>query len=141
MVGLKEYFDLKIFPSIILPTFGFFFGLGSEKIMLALTCLIIMDFITGLLAAKKTGEPIQSRNAVKSAYKLAVYGLLVSAGHLTESIVPGTTYIEEAVMTFLALTELISLIENVGKMGYAIPQRLLNQLQSWRDSGTNTSTT
>lgn len=133
IVGASEYFSLKIVPSFVLPGFGFFFGFGSEKIMLALTCLIIMDFVTGILSAKKIGEPIQSRNAVKSAYKLAVYGLLVSAGHLTEVIVPGTTYIEEAVMTFLALTELISLIENVGKMGYAVPQKLLNQLHRWRE--------
>lgn len=134
--GVKEYFTLKLLPSVIVPVFGFFFGLGTEKLMLGLVTLIVMDFVTGVIAAKKLGHPIQSRNAVKSAYKIAVYGLLVSAGHITEVIVPLTTYIEEVVMTFLALTELISIVENVGRMGFAIPQRLLNQLYKWREGET-----
>ena len=133
MLGIKEYFDLKLIPSILIPTFGFLFGFESQSIMLGLMALVVMDFITGIASAKKNGEPIRSRSAVKSAYKVAIYGLLVSAGHITEQIVPLTTYIEEAVTTFLALTELISIIENVGKMGFAIPQKLLNQLQRWRD--------
>lgn len=132
--GVADYFSVKFLPSIVLPSFGFLFGFGSEKIMLGLLVLVTMDFITGIASAKKMGEPIRSRNAVKSAYKVAIYGLLVSAGHITEQIVPLTTYIEEAVTTFLALTELISIIENTGKMGFAIPQKLLNQLQVWRDS-------
>lgn len=131
--GIAEYFCMKLYPSVLLPGFGFLFGFGSEKIMLALFCLIAMDFVTGIVSAKKSGMPIESRRAVKSAYKVAIYGLLVSAGHLTEGVVPFTAYIEEAVTTFLALTELISIVENAGKMGFAVPQRLLNQLQVWRD--------
>lgn len=140
MKGTGEYFNLKFLPSFALPIFGFMFGFGTEKIMLALLLLIVMDFITGVLAAKKSGEPIRSRNAVKSAYKVAVYGLLVSAGHLTESIVPGSTYIQEAVTAFLALTELISILENAGKMGFAVPQRLLNQLHKWREDDPEVAT-
>lgn len=133
MTATTEYFCMKFYPSILIPGFGFLFGFGSEKIMLALFCLISMDFVTGIISAKMSGAPIESRRAVKSAYKVAIYGLLVSAGHLVEGIVPFTAYIEEAVTTFLALTELISIVENAGKMGFAVPQRLLNQLQVWRD--------
>lgn len=131
--GVRDYFQFKLLPSFFIPAFAFLFGLGSEKIMVGLMTLVIFDFITGIVAAKKSGTPIESRIAVKSAYKLAIYGLLVSAGHLTEMIVPLTTYIEDAVTTFLALTELISIIENAGKMGFAVPSRLINQLQVWRD--------
>lgn len=141
MVGVGEYFQVKIIPSVIIPIFGFLFGFQSQSIMLGLLVLIAMDFLTALLAAKKLGAPINSRSAVKSAYKVAVYGLLVSAGHITEVIVPFSTYIEEAVTTFLALTELISIIENVGKMGFAVPQKLLNQLEKWREAEPKQPTT
>ncbi len=133
MVGVGEYFSVKFYPSVIIPAFSFLFGVGNEKIMLALLVLVVMDFITGIASAKKAGVPIESRRAVKSAYKVAIYGLLVSAGHLTDGVVPFTAYIVEAITTFLALTELISIIENVGKMGFAVPAQLLNQLQKWRD--------
>ncbi len=131
--GIGEYFSFKIVPSFIVPAAAFLFGADSYQIMLALLVLTGIDFVTGVSSAKVIGEPIKSRRAVRSAFKVAVYGLLVSAGHLTESIVPGNFFIEEVVMTFLALTELISIIENIGKMGFAIPQKLLNQLQIWRD--------
>lgn len=131
--GLGEYFSMKVIPAIVLPTFGFFFGFGSEQILLAMMFLVVMDFITGVASAKMSGQAIRSRLAVRSAFKIAVYGLLVSAGHLTEGIVPGNLFIEEAVTTFLALTELISIVENIGKLGFAVPARLLNQLQDWRD--------
>jgi len=131
--GIKDYFGLKFLTSFLFPTFAFLFGVGNEKIVYGLLVLIVIDFVTGVGAAKRLGHPIQSRSAVKSAYKVAVYGLLMSAGHITEAIMPGMTYIEQAVTSFLALTELISIIENAGKMGFAVPQRLLNQLQVWRD--------
>lgn len=131
--GVKDYFSLKFFSSFLLPTFSFLFGMGNQNIVYGLLALIVFDFITGVCAAKHIGHPIQSRNAVKSAYKVAVYGLLISAGHITEVILPGMTYIEQAVTSFLAVTELISIIENAGKLGFAVPQRLLNQLQKWRD--------
>ncbi len=134
--GIWEYFTLKFVSSIIIPFAAFLFGADSYQIMLALLVLCVIDFITGISSAKISGEPIKSRRAVRSAFKVAVYGLLVSAGHLTEGVIPGNFFIEEAVTTFLALTELISIVENIGKMGFAVPQKLLNQLQSWRDGNT-----
>lgn len=131
--GLQNFYFLKFLPSFIIPFAGFLFGYENDKVLLALFLLVAFDFITGIVAAHMAGERIRSRIAVRSAFKVAIYGLLVSSGHLTEQITPGTTFIEEAITTFLALTELISILENAGKMGYAVPQKLLNQLQNWRN--------
>lgn len=132
-MGIGELFFIKLLPSYFIPAYITLFGLESEKIIQALLILVIIDFITGVSSAYTTGEHIKSRTAVRSAFKIAVYGLLVSAGHLTEQITPFSTFLEEAVTTFLALTELISIIENIGKMGFAIPKKLLNQLHKIRD--------
>jgi phage-related holin len=134
-IGIADLFSMKIVPTILVPIYGVLFGFDTAKILQALLILVVMDFITGIVSAHAAGEVIKSRSAVRSAFKIAVYGLLVSAGHLTEQITPASTYIEEAVTTFLALTELISIIENVGKMGFAIPKKLLNQLHKFRDEG------
>lgn len=131
--GIAEFFTLKLFPSFFVPVYGMLFGFETQKILQALLFLVIIDFITGIASAYVAKEHIRSRSAVRSAFKIAVYGLLISAGHLTEQITPGGTFIEEAVTTFLALTELISIIENIGKMGFAIPRKLLNQLHKFRD--------
>lgn len=134
--GITEFFSVKLLPSIVIPVFGVFFGLENPKILQALLILVVFDFITGIISAHVAGEEIKSKSAVRSAFKIAVYGLLVSAGHLTETITPGTTFIKEAVTTFLALTEFISIIENIGKMGFAVPRKLLNQLHKLRDENT-----
>ncbi len=131
--GIQDFFVVKLLPTILVPLYGMLFGFETENILQALLFLVVIDFITGIVSAHVSGEPIKSRSAVRSAFKIAVYGLLVSAGHLTEQITPGGTFIEEAVTTFLALTELISIVENVGKMGFAIPRKLLNQLHKLRD--------
>lgn len=131
--GIGNFFSLKVIPSFIVPLLGLLFGLGNPMVLKALFLLVVIDFITGIASAYVAKEPIRSRSAVRSAFKVAVYGMLIAAGHLTEAIVPGTTFIEEVVVSFLALTELISIIENIGKMGYAVPKKLLNQLQKLRD--------
>lgn len=134
--GIGKFFSVKFVPSIIIPVFSILFGVENDNILRALLLLIGIDFFTGIMAARRAGEVIKSKSAVRSAFKVAVYGLLISAGHLTEQITPLNTFIEEAVISFLAITELISIIENVGKMGYAIPKKLLQKLQKLRDEET-----
>ncbi len=131
--GIGEFFFLKVIPSFIIPIFGVFFGFDNPLILRAIVLLIVFDFITGIIAARHTGQVIKSKGIVRSAFKIAIYGLLISAGHLAEQVTPGTWYIQNGIVVFLALTELISIIENVGKMGYAIPKKLLSQLQKFRD--------
>ncbi len=131
--GLIESFSVKFLPSIFLPIVGVLFGFESQTILRSLFILIIIDFITGIISAYVAGEVIKSRSAIRSAYKTAIYGMLVSAAHLTEQVTPFQTFIEETVVTFLALTELISILENTGKMGFAIPKKLLSKLHKLRD--------
>lgn len=133
--GLGEYFTLKLYPSYMLPIAVYLFGADNLFIVKAILALIIMDGITGIFAAYKVGDEIRSSRAVRSAYKLAIYGLLLSASHLAGVVTFDTNFVVIIMSTFLALTELISIIENAGRMGFAIPKKLLNQLQEWRDSG------
>lgn len=104
------------------------------KSMLAIFFLIIFDWVTGILAAKHTGITIKSSKIVRTPIKIAIYFMLITAARIAEFSLPEVIrYLDEAVIAFLALTELISVIENTGKLGYAIPKKLLNQLKSWRD--------
>lgn len=112
---------------------GFMVGSDNKASMAALLVLIFIDLITAIGARFKIGEAIESRKILKTATKVVVYGLMVSGAHLTENIVPAATFIDTAAISFLAITELVSIIENAGKMGYAIPQKLLNKLVELRD--------
>jgi phage-related holin len=111
----------------------------------ALVMLILLDTITALVAAKKNGTEIQSRKMLRTVWKILIYFTAVSAGHQVEiaanyhetsniflDLTVGS--IEEYVLTFLAITEFTSVLENIGRAGYAIPLKLLNKLEDYKDS-------
>lgn len=135
-VTFFEHFPFKFIGSFFVGSFGFLFGADMNSVLGALITLVTLDFITGLVCAYKQGEQIKSRVALRSAVKLGVYGILVSSAHLTEQAVPGTTFMGQGMIAFLAVTEMISIVENAGKMGFAIPKKLLNQLIELRGDGT-----
>lgn len=124
---------LKAPTSFIMGTVWYLVGGQNKSAVTAVIVLLAIDLVTAIMAKFKIGEPIESRKALKTATKTVTYGLFLAGAHLTEMIVPGTTFLDEAALSFLALTELISIIENIGKMGYAVPQKLLNRLVAARD--------
>lgn len=136
-VGYIEALLIKIFKGSVFKAFfagviGFFSFLYDKvytDAMFAILLLIIFDFITGVASQKKNGHPIESAKVFRTSKKIAVYFLLVSAGFLAEKATQGVVpLIDETLMGFLAITELVSILENVGYMGFAIPQKLLNRL-------------
>lgn len=132
--GVFEYFTFKSFFSLIITGGVFMVGADQLSAINMLLLLVVIDFITGLASAKAKGDVITSRKASRSAIKVVVYLLLIASAHLAEVIIPGDSFFETVVISFLALTEFISILENIGKMGYAIPLKLLNKLQELRDA-------
>lgn len=133
-ISLKEYFAAKISASAFIAAYSFFFGIDLSMVMFSLTMLMAFDFITGIISAYTSGEVIESRRAFRTALKFGIYCILVSAAHLTDMSVFGDLRLEEGVIAFLAVTELVSILENAGKMGYVIPRKLLNMLSELRDA-------
>jgi phage-related holin len=129
-------FSTKAVLGVFLAIYAFFFSVEIYQLMLGLAALTAFDMFTGILAAKKTKKEITSAAASRTAYKMAIYGLLISSGHLTDVIVgipPEWINIEKSMLGFLAATELISILENAGRMGFGVPKKILNQLEKYTD--------
>lgn len=125
----------KCVASFFYVLYTFSFDPAQEKGHIALLCLIIVDFITGVAGAKKSGEEIKSAKISRTVVKILTYFLFIAAAHYVELAVPvGTSFLDETVLAFLAVTELISVFENIGRMGYAVPKKLLNKLEKFRDA-------
>ena len=144
MSGITETID--IFRSIIqyplvklgigvgVGISGFFFDGVLAAAMWALLFLIIFDFVTAIMAVIQAGEAIESRKMGKTAKKILIYYMGVSAGFLTETATHGILpIIDETLLVVFALTELVSILENMGRMGYQTPNTLLNRLRNMRD--------
>ena len=114
--------------------YSFLFDVNQGDALIAIIVLIVIDFITGFASAKISGEEIKSAKVFRSAIKLVIYFMMISAAHMVELASGILSIADDTVIAFLAVTELISLIENIGKMGFAVPKKMLNKLQDYRDS-------
>ena len=130
---ILDNFQLKAIGAAGMSVFSFFFDAGHHQALIAVLILIVFDFITAIHAALKTGVAIESAKIFRTAVKVATYFLLVSAAFTAEKTVP-LAFLDETVLGFLAMTELISIMENTAKAGFAVPRSLLEKLKSFNQS-------
>lgn len=124
---------LKLFAACCVVVGNFLFGLDHEAALKALLFLVFVDTFTGVIGAKLSKEEIKSAKFFRVALKTVVYYLLIAAAFNTEKLISPTFFLDEAVLAFIGATELISIIENSGKMGFVVPNKLLNKLHELRD--------
>lgn len=111
--------------------FTFFFGDFHQLAILAVLMLMIFDTIMGIMATVHEGQAITSRKFSRVVQKGTVYFMAISAGYFADLTI-GWAVIQATMIAFIGVTELISILENMGRMGYATPQKLLNQLKDFQ---------
>jgi len=116
-----------VFTGII---FNFHFGDISRPLLSAIFMLILFDFITAIIAVKKSGENIESSKIFNTALKYVLYFIAISAGYFTELVIGTDLFISKTIMIFLAMTELYSIGENIQKAGYAMPMQMMKNIKS-----------
>lgn len=137
---VTSFFGLKLFCGFVWGALVYLFGTGQSEAILALFVLVIVDTVFAILAAKKTGEQITSAKFLRSPVKMTVYFALIACTHVSEYALPGIIGIlDETMVASLVITELLSILEKAGKMGFVVSQKLLNQLENLRDGEPITS--
>jgi toxin secretion/phage lysis holin len=125
-----ELTTLKLIASAaVLSTF--FFGDFHQQAILAIVMLMVFDTILGMMAAWHEGHPITSRKFSRVVQKGIVYFMGISAGYFADQTI-GWQVIQATMIAFIGVTEFISILENMGRMGYQTPKKLLNQLKDFQ---------
>ncbi len=122
---------LKIVASGVL-VFLFLFGNFHTQGIIAILMLMTIDTIFGVMAAYANGEVITSRRFSRVVQKGIVYLMAISAGYFTDLTI-GWQVVQATMIGFIGVTEFVSITEKMAKMGYQTPQRLLNQLQEYKN--------
>lgn len=90
--------------------------------------LVVLDYLTGIIASIRTGKPISSRRMRESILKPLTYTILLLATAVLSNLFEVGRRLDGAAMTatlmFIAATEAKSLIENLIKAGVKVPQKL-----------------
>jgi len=121
---------LKIGASIIIAV-SFLFGDLHSQALIAILMLMVFDTILGLLATLHEKQPITSRKFSRVVQKGAVYFIAISAGFYADTTI-SFNIIQSTMIGFIGITEFLSVMENMGRLGYQTPKKLLNQLKDFQ---------
>lgn len=124
---IRHAAEVKWLGGVLVSIFSFFYDPSHYIALSALFALCIFDFFFGVAASRHGGEPIRSSKVARTAIKIVVYFTLVAAARVTEYTVV-LTFLDETVIGFLAATELLSIMENTGRLGFAVPRKLVDLL-------------
>lgn len=112
---------------------GYLWGGWSQLLSILLT-FVVIDYITGILAAGKEGK-ISSSVGFKSIPKKIMIFLLVAVGHLIDGAMGDNHMFRDAVIFFFLSNELISILENAGRIGVPIPSVLSKAVEVLKGKG------
>ena len=111
---------------------GFLWG-KMDGLFYALIAFMVLDYMTGLISAyiaKKLSSEVGFRGIAKKVFIL----VLVAVGHILDTqILGGGVVCRSAVIGFYLANEGISILENAGKIGLPLPEKLLDVLAQLKD--------
>lgn len=84
---------------------------GWDTLLVALTTLVILDFVTGIIKAVYT-KVLSSTIGLKGICKKVIVFILVAAAHVVQNLVGDTIPLREIVLVFFIANEGLSLLEN-----------------------------
>lgn len=123
---------VKSILAAVCAVFGFVFG-DLNGLMIALVALIILDYISGVIAAvveKKLSSEVGAKGIAKKIFML----LIVAVANIVDINVIGEGHVLKSVaVVFYIANECISLIENAGRLGVPVPKKLLDVLEQLKN--------
>lgn len=106
---------------------GYFFG-GWDAMLQILVTMAAIDYITGMFAAGYNGE-LKSKIGFKGIAKKVVLFLMVGVAAQLDLAFGSNSAIREATIFFFMGNELLSILENAGRMGIKLPSALTNAVE------------
>ena len=113
----------------------FFVGAWSEMLTLLFT-VIIIDYITGLMSAimnRNLSSSIGYKGLIK---KFGIVLIVVLSFQIDKFM--GTNFVMSGTILFFVSNELISIIENYGKIGLPLPPQITNVIKMLKDKNDKT---
>ena len=139
---------IKTIFAMIASTIGFFIGANFLVAFLALMALVVIEFFLRTIADISTCK-VKCENKTMwlpalsmlentffyTAIQLVTYALFVAAAHLSQGIIfgPNFFFIEESVISFLALTQLTRVVKLVSEVGFGVPKGLVKFIDAISD--------
>jgi len=102
----------------------------AKSMVIASLAFIGIDLITGILAAKRRGDRLTSAGLKRTIVKVFVYESAILLGFIAETyLIMGVIPVAKIISSFVGVTELKSVLENIDEIGGGdLLKTLLKQL-------------
>ena len=132
---MKEIWNwIQIVFAAIGGGIGWFLG-GADGFLYALIAFVVIDYITGVMCAI-VDKKLSSEVGFKGICKKVLIFLLVGVANLLDVYVLGeAAVLRTAVIFFYLSNEGVSMLENAGRLGLPIPQKLKDVLAQLHHKG------
>lgn len=124
---------LKWFLALITSSVTYFFG-GWSGVLGVLLVFVILDYLTGIAAAGMSGKLESNVGIFGIARKVFIFAM-VSVAHLVDGVLGDGHLFRDAVAFFYIANELLSIIENGGKLGAPIPPVIRQAIEVLKGKG------
>lgn len=115
---------------------GFLIGIygGWSVLLQVLLTLVVIDYISGLLASGVEGK-LSSKVGFKGIAKKLMIFVLVAVGHLVDKAIGQGSMIQDSIIFFYMGNEILSIIENAGRTGLPVPDQIKSAVQILKGKG------
>lgn len=124
---------LKWLGAFLVSATTYLFG-GWSGVLSALLVFVIIDFATGVAAAGSAGELKSKVGMVGIARKVFIFAM-VAVAHLVDGILGDSHMFRDAAAYFYIANEVLSIIENGGKLGAPIPPAIVQMVEVLKGKG------
>ena len=111
-------------------TASYLFG-GWSSLLTILLTFVVLDYITGVAAAAKEGKLNSEVGAWGIVRKVGIF-VIVAVAHLVDRALGDAHLFRDAAIFFYLANELLSMIENTGRLGAPIPPALQRAVEVLR---------
>ena len=132
MRQMEHVLDIRLWSASIGAVLGNFIG-GNDGLLYALIVFVVVDYITGVLCAvveKNLASSIGFRGIFQ---KVMIFLLVGIANVLDTKILGAGAMLRSAVIFFYVANEGISIMENAGRMGLPVPEKMKGVFRQLHD--------
>jgi len=112
---------------------SYLFG-GWSALLSVLLTFVVLDYVTGFLAAAKEGKLNSEVGLWGIAKKVAIF-FVVAVAHLVDTALGDAHLFRDAAIFFYLANELLSITENTGRLGVPIPTAIQRAVEVLRGKG------
>ena len=121
---MKEFWNaIQMVFTAIGGWLGYFLG-GCDGLVVALVVFVVADYLTGVMCAISE-KKLSSEVGFRGIFRKVLIFILVGIANILDVQVIGTgSVLRTAIIFFYISNEGISLLENAGRLGLPIPEKL-----------------